>query len=453
MNKTLMLICVIACTVSAHAQYSWRRILPQSAFTIQVNALDPQKLYVGGNSDQLWRSNDGGLNWERILLSEFQGDNALSSVLVSSVDTGVVFIGGFRMNGIVRSNDGGRTTTPVLRPSTGRMWFISEAIVEDPSNPSTMYAARGSDGHTIYKSTDVGVTWDSVGAIAPTLASRLCTITVRPDSTNIIFVGARFGTIHRSDDAGKTFKQVPVLGDKLSIKNDSEIPKIVFSPSNPLVGYAVVAFADPTAVVGNGGLLKTTNGGASWDRVAYPDTSLWAVEVRPSSIGTDDVFIGGFKLNGQPSVIKGDSLIGRSLDGGMTWTQLRNISWLANNDGDTNANVWVLRYNKPSNKMYMATTCGLYVFDEPTGVEPDVIAPSSLLVTRTPDGLHVVDNQPSTVRTTWTLYDMQGAAVATGLVGASNELTLELSAYASGGYLMTWGTDTNFRTINFSIIR
>lgn len=454
MNATSILACMILCCVAMPAQYSWRLILPITAYTVQVNPLDPNKLYVGNRDDQFWRSYDGGTGWERFVHNEFQQQDALSSVIVSSADTNVVIVGGYRINGIYRSTDGGRTVAQVLTDSThSRTWFVSEAIIEDPSDNHRLYAARGSASNTIYRSTDIGLTWESICVIDASLTTGLCTIAIRPDSTNILFVGAKGGTILRSDDAGRTFYKVPVLGTSLNIFDDSEIPKIVFSPLYPMTGYAVVAFANSEAIIGNGGLLKTTNGGASWNRVAYSDTSLWSVEVRASSLGTDDVFIGGFRENTPNTIVDGDSLVARSLDGGSTWSRFNNITWSPNEIEELYANVWVLRYNKPSNKLYMATECGLYVFDEPTSVTAVIKTHASLRTTITANVLRVIDIESPSVTNVWTLYDMQGSAVATGLVDASNEFTLSLSGFASGAYLMTWGNDTHFRTISFAITR
>lgn len=452
---TLFIISLLACCITAHAQYAWRLLLPRISYTVQINPLDPNKLYVGNTYDQIWRSNDGGTQWERIIIDEIQSDQYMTSIVVSSVDTNIVLFGGHTSSGIKRSVEGGRNATKVLVPPTGLMFFISEAIVEDPSNPRTLYAARGwpAKSNQIYRSTDVGETWDSIAVIDPTLTMRLCTIAIRPDSTNILFVGAKNGMIFKSSDYGHTFKQVPVLGDKLMIFDDSEIPKIVFSQVDPMVGYAVVAFGNSEQISGNGGLLKTTNGGESWNRVAFADTSLWAVEVRRSSVGTDDVFIGGFRFNHINTLVEGDSLVSRSLDGGSTWSRFANITWQPNEEGDSDANVWVLRYNKAGNKLYMATQLGLYVFDEPVDVKSDVIAHPSLHASLDGDVLRVTDVEPGTIANTWTLYNMQGAALATGLVGAENELSLNVARYASGPYVVTWGTEAKFRTVSFSLIR
>ncbi|MFZ9870795.1 MAG: WD40/YVTN/BNR-like repeat-containing protein, partial [Candidatus Kapaibacteriota bacterium] len=197
-----LLLALVVFTASVSAQ-SWQLILPKQAFTMQVNPQDPQKLIVGNWANQMLRSDDGGLTWETKELGSTSVVSYVTSLHWSSADTNVIVGAGFVFAGIKRSTDGGTTWEQVLLDTNqNRMWYISDAVIEDPSNPSTLYAARGTTYNTIYRSSDVGATWDSISVIDPTLTGRLCTITARPDSTNILYVGAQGGLMFRSDDAG-----------------------------------------------------------------------------------------------------------------------------------------------------------------------------------------------------------------------------------------------------------
>jgi hypothetical protein len=170
--------------------------------------------------------------------------------------------------------------------------------------------------------------------------------------------------IARSKDAGLTWQRTEVLPGKTSISPDAEIPKIVFSKRDPLVGWAVVAISSPAAIANNGGLLKTTNGGENWDRIAFSDTSLWSVDSRLKN-SNEELFIGGFRTSNLQTMIKGDSLVFHSANGSTDWERYQNIPWNTTSDGDTIRNVWMLRYDTVGKKMYMATQVGLYVLDEP----------------------------------------------------------------------------------------
>ncbi len=101
---------------------------------------------------------------------------------------------------IRRTSDGGESWKRVLTDSAGlQMYFISEAILEDVSQPGRYFGARGTPArnNSIWESVDNGVTWDSISALPPEFTDRLCTIAQRKDSANILFVGCKGGIIAR----------------------------------------------------------------------------------------------------------------------------------------------------------------------------------------------------------------------------------------------------------------
>lgn len=432
---------------------TWRLLLPFTSYNVQINRLDPQKLYVGYKSNQMFRSYDAGSEWELVEIGTVGGDNAISSIVVSSQDTGTIFAAGFLFNGIKRSQDGGKTWEYVERdPNPVRQWFVSDAIIEDPLSSSTMYAARGSSYNSIYKSTDAGASWDSISTVPPTFTTRLCTITARPDSSNILFVGCLGGVITRSDDAGMSWRRVPVLGERFSISPDAEIAKIVFSKNNPVRGYAVVAITSEDNVAGNGGLLGTTDGGESWNRIAFPDTSLWAVEVLKTSSGTDEIYAGGFRLSVSQNVIKGDSLVYKSTDAGVTWSRFEGIRWDSTPDGDTTRNVWVLRRDTVGNKTYMATELGLYVLDENPSSVTDEFSPT-LKTYVNGNQLVIEDSNPTVTDKTWTIYSMNAEQLEAGVIRDHRRQVVDIGTLNSGVYLLVWGSETRFRTALFHMLR
>jgi len=452
----LLLIAIgIAAALSVSAQ-SWRLLVPVQAYTVQINQQDPNKLYVGNWANQMYRSEDGGKSWEIREMGSLSVTNYITSLISSKADTNVMLAGGFSFTGIKRSTDGGETWTQALVDGNlRRMWFVSEAIIEDPQTPTTLYAARGSTYNGVYRSTNTGATWDSISVIDPNITGRLCTIAIRPDSTNILFIGAEGGVMMRSDDSGLNWYQVPVLDTGYFIKEDSEIPKIVFSPRDPMTGYAVVAISTPGFIEGNGGILKTTDGGASWSRIAYADTSFWAVDVRTTPNGQeDDVFLGGFRISNASTDVKGDSLIFRSQDGGETWSEIMDITWQPNELEDTIRNVWVLRWDPQNKKMYMATQLGLYVWDEGVSVDEDAsIASTGLSVNVSSSVLTVFDDAPISTDRTWAIYGMNGVQRESGAIMTPAAQQIDIGGLPSGRYLLTWGSEQRLRTALFTVVR
>lgn len=434
----------------------WRLLCPYVAFTMVVNPQDPLKLYVGSWASQMYRSDDGGKSWEVVISGPTGGYNAVSSLMVSRHDTSVIINGGFRVDGIRRStNSGEEWSQRISNTFSGNRWFISDAIIEDVANPRILYAARGAVNNIVFRSTDVGETWDSISAVPMAITSRLCTITQRPDSSNIMFLGCLGGVILRSTDSGFNWSRVPVLRGRLGINTAAEIPKIVFSPRDPLTGYAVVAITNHEAIADNGGILKTVDGGQTWDRIAMSDTSFWSIEVRPGPDNNDDLVAGGFRTTTIPTLVVGDSLVFHSTNGGNSWTRYENIPWGESELGDTVRNVWMLRYDSRLKKMYMATTMGLFQLDESTSVNESVVQDASptLIVKVDNDQLVVRDLKPTSDAITWTLYTMQAAQIASGKVLQPQEHHISLANITSGRYLLVWGTDRAFRTAQVIYVR
>lgn len=453
--KTLaVIVTMLTCMVSgsmASEIGQWHLLIPKQAYTVRTNPLNPNRIYVGNWANQLLMSEDKGASWHVSELGSLGATNFLTSVHVCHTDTNIVLVGGYVFTGIKRSTDGCRTWNQVLQDLSGRqMWFISEAITE--SIDGNLYAARGRSISNIYRSTNKGETWDSISNVPFSLTSKLCTITAHPTDANLLFLGAKEGKIFRSTDAGMSWTQSPVDG-KDSIRDDSEIPKIVFSPNNPDRGYAVVAIALEAGLGGNGGILKTTDRGVTWNRIGFVDTSFWAIDVLKTESGVDDILIGGFRIAEIDTIVKGDSLVYRSKDGGITWQQYQGIDWQKNEIGQTVKSVWSFYRAPNTTTEYMATQVGLYVLDESSSVEEDNRQQAArLYASFNGSGVTVTDLAPRTTDARWELYDMASNLVGSGQI-ISPQMELATSHLSSGSYLLVWGNETDFRTVGVQVVR
>lgn len=460
MFKTMHRICVLLLCISSAIVHSsemgrWRLLNPIQAYTVRLNPLDCSKLYVGNWANQLYRSDDGGNSWYIAETGPLSAINYLSSVHIPKSDTSVICVGGFRFNGIKTSTNSGASFRTVLNDAAQRnMWFISEAITE--SIDGTLYAARGSTYHSVWRSTDNGRTWDSIAVVSDEASSRvLCTITAHPSVAGLLFIGATHGRIFRSADGGFTWSRVPVLNGVDSVRPHSEIPKITFSTTNPDRGFAVVTQTDTIRNNGDGGLLATEDGGQTWNRIAFTDTSFWAVSVRPLPSGTDEITVGGFRLMSiPPSVYVGDSLVFRSLDNGETWQRYSNIPWQANELGDTIRNVWSLTVCPQTGRMFMGTTVGIYVLDEGSSAvfeDQSKITGLNIRIRQTDVVVH--DSRPLLSDRTWKVFDMSARLVCSGTITNPSEQRISIPDFVNGTYLLLWGSDRNFRTLPFQISR
>lgn len=198
----------------------------------------------------------------------------------------VVFFG--HHNGLMRSDDGGRT----WRPAVQRPGFDAMSLAVAPGAPprvTAMYAA----GHDVFQaSTDGGATWQPVAHDLP--GTDIHGFAVSPDDPARLFAFVVGHGLFRSADGGRTWQ--PMLG---------EAPR-------DIMALAAAGGSPDTLYVGSArsGALKTADGGRRFTRVAdgLGGGPVLALAVDPSSPGT--IYAG---LDGG---------LYKSADGGATWRKL-----------------------------------------------------------------------------------------------------------------------------------
>lgn len=456
-NKLIVIYCAIVLTAigtnSGIAQPlgQWRLLNPAAAYTVRTNPLDGNKILVGNWANQLYRSDDGGTTWYIVETGETSATNWLSSVCVTRQDTSVVIVGGFQFTGLKRGVSNGKFEVVLIDSNFRPMMFIAEAIVEGLNG--TFYAARGATYHSVWRSTDIGNTWDSIAVIPKDETTRLLCMAAHPTIPDLLFIGGTKCRIYRSSDAGITWESVPVLNGEKTMYDGTEVSMIRFSPTNPMVGYAAITIID-RGTKNDGGILKTTDGGLNWDRVAFPDTSFWAVSVRTLPNGKEEVVAGGFRQRtSQPGEVIGDSLVYRSLDGGATWEQYKNIEWVISDPSSPICNVWTLHVAPADNKLYMGTEQGIYVMDDVSGIAQEHrSAKAGLSLSSLPGKrIRISGLYPQASDATWSVYSMSGTKVAAGTIDVGQAQTLSLPNCAAGMYMLVWGSDRSYRTVPFML--
>src|SRR5215469_11494630 len=140
------------------------------------------------------------------------------------------------------------------------------AVAGDPSHSHTFYF--GSTGGGVWKTTDGGLFWENVSDGYFKRAS-VGGIAVAPSDTNVIYVGMGEATIrgnvshgdgvYKSTDAGKSWTH-------LGLENTRNIAKVRIHPQNPDLVY-VAALGHAHGPNEQRGLFRSTDGGASWERI------------------------------------------------------------------------------------------------------------------------------------------------------------------------------------------
>ena len=239
--------------------------------------------------------------------------------------------------GVFKTIDGGITWAPVTDKYFGG---TIGAIGISESNPDIVYVGAGeypirgnvSHGDGVWRSSDGGKTWTSLGLADTRQISR---VRVHPANPDIVYVGAQghvFGPssergVFKTIDGGKTWR-------KILYRNDSTgITDLVLDPNNPEILYAAFwqAWRTPWQLVSGGagsGIFKSTDGGAHWTELTrnpgLPRGVIGNIGLAVSPTNSSKVW----------AIVEADSGgVFRSTDGGATWTRtnsdrrLRQRAW------------------------------------------------------------------------------------------------------------------------------
>lgn len=448
---TPYVLCALLVTVNSAAQL-WLTVIPNRAvYSIAVNPLNPKTVLAGNMARTVFRSTDGGATWEELAIRNTDGASKVSCLYIHPTDTNLVFAGGNEFDGLERSTDAGVTWRSVLRdPQGSRMEFIGEAIVAHPTATDTMYAIRQSPG-TLYRSTDRGASWDSLSAPGPAVGGDryLRSITIAPDSTNIILVGGYTTFVHRSTDGGRTFTKDAVTS------RTGTVGAFRWSTTTPGTVYATVQFNVSRASGTPGGIWRSTDWGATWTVIALNSISLIPLEVYPHDVkgGADVLFAGGNTDFRAPQTYQGDSLAYRSIDGGMTWGDIGNVPWTENEYGETTGNITAIKRARQGDLdvILLGSESGMFMSTIVASATPSATQDiRALVVVSSAEGWMTLRGSQLNGPVTADIYDIEGRRVLSHSGLAVNErLRLPIPALHAGVYHVLVHTVNGARTTRF----
>jgi photosystem II stability/assembly factor-like uncharacterized protein len=197
------------------------------------------------------------------------------------------------------------------------------AIAGVPGDQLTFYFGHASGG--VFRTRNGGVTFEpifdeigvpSIGAIA-----------VAPSDPNVIYVGTGEGNprnsasvgrgVWRSVDAGETWTSLGLGGTE-------KITRIRIHPTDPDVVY-VAALGHEWGDHPDRGIFRSTDGGATWDRILYVDDTTGAADLAMDPANPRILYAAMYDFRRQPWYFRSGgpgSGLWRSADGGDTWEAL-----------------------------------------------------------------------------------------------------------------------------------
>ena len=191
-------------------------------------------------------------------------------------------------------------------------------------DPNTYYI--GGVGGGVWKTTNGGITWTPIFDSQP--IASIGALAVAPSDANTIYAGTgeadfrsnlTYGNgIYKSTDAGKSWTN-------MGLRETRHISRIAIDPHNPNI-VLVAAMGHAYGPNPDRGVFRSTDGGASWQKVLYKDPNTGAVDVQLDPDNPQTVFAALWSAHRPPwsayPPINGSGAIYKSNDGGVTWSQV-----------------------------------------------------------------------------------------------------------------------------------
>lgn len=260
----------------------WRNIGPfRGGRSCAVTGVEgkPNLFYFGAAGGGVWKTRDGGRNWNNISDGFFGG--SIGAIEVSKSDNNVIYVGGgertVRGNvsigyGIWKSEDAGKTwVSKGLKDSRQ----IARVRVH-PTNHQIVYAAsmgnlfKPNAERGVFKSVDGGDHWEKVLFVNKEVGA--VDLVLDPSNPRILYAttwrisrtpyslssGGEGCGIWKSTDSGETWK---ALTKNEGLPKDTlGIIGITVSPANPERVWAIIESQ-------TGGVFRSDNGGETWAKV------------------------------------------------------------------------------------------------------------------------------------------------------------------------------------------
>jgi len=291
---------------------------------VAVSESDPNVLYVGegektvrGNVSSgfgVWKSLDAGKTWQHLGLKD---SRHIGRIRIHPKNPDLVYVAVMGdlyqsndMRGVYRSQDGGKNWQRILfaNKDAGAV-----DLILDPTNPRIMYASTwnvrrtpyslssGGPGSSLWKSTDGGDTWQDISRHEglPAGTWGISAVAVSPVNANRVWalIEAEAGGLFRSDDGGLNWRK---LTDDRNLRQRA--------------WYYTRVYADPKDEDGvyvlNVAYHKSKDGGRTFQSFDTPHSDhhdLWLAPENPNRV-----------------IIADDGGAQVSTDGGLNWTSYLN---------------------------------------------------------------------------------------------------------------------------------
>src|SRR3954468_20062322 len=196
-----------------------------------------------------------------------------------------------------------------------------------PGRPNEFYFGAVNGG--VWKTIDAGRVWEPVFDSQP--VASIGAIAVAPSAPDTVYVGSGESTLRDSAGYGNGMYKSTYGGKSwvhIGLADTQHIGKIAVDPHDPRRLF-VAAIGHLYAPNAERGVFRSTDGGASWQKVLFKGNDVGAVEVVIDPSNPRVVYAGLWNTRRPPWFTYAPTNgpgggIFKSTDGGTTWTQLTN---------------------------------------------------------------------------------------------------------------------------------
>ena len=201
------------------------------------------------------------------------------------------------------------------------------------ANPDIVYVGAATGG--LWKSENGGLTWEPLFDQQP--VASIGAVAVFQPSPDIVWVGTGEGNprnsasvgngIYKSMDGGRTWEH-------LGLEGSEKIHRVITHPTNPEVAY-VAALGTTWGENAERGVFKTSDGGASWERVLYVDERTGAADLVMDPRNPNKLIAAMWDHRRWPWFFRSGgpgSGIYMTVDGGRSWKELTSADGLPAGD-------------------------------------------------------------------------------------------------------------------------
>ena len=206
----------------------------------------PERIYLGTADGILYRSDDGGVDWQRLDPGFPRQGCSLDEITVDP--RGRVFVGYWEVHGsgggVARSLDGGRTFA-ILKGVEGES---VRALALAPSDPRVLAAGTLSG---VFLSRDLGMTWARITPKGHPDLRNIESLAFDPADPNVLYAGT-WHLAWKTTNAGADWAPA-----HRGMIDDSDVMTLTTDPTNTQTVYATACT----------GVYRTMDGGEAWTKL------------------------------------------------------------------------------------------------------------------------------------------------------------------------------------------